>query len=165
MFQTERLQLRPFTIHDAPFMLRLVNEPSWLEYIGDRHVHTIPDAEAYLENGSIKNYRELGYGFWMVERQDTHEQIGTCGLTKRPYLDHPDIGFAFFPEFTGMGFALEAAKATVDYSRSTLQLPVLYAFSLPENTRSIRLLEKLNFSFDSVLMLEEVALSLYRLDL
>lgn len=165
MIRTERLVLRPFTIDDAPFILRLVNEPSWIENIGDRHVHSIADAQAYLENGPMKNYRELGFGFWMVERLDDGSPIGMCGITQRTYLDHPDLGFALLPEYTGMGYAMEAAQATVRYARTTLGLPVLYAFALPANNRSIRLLEKLNFTYDRNLMLDGEVLSLFRSDL
>lgn len=165
MIETPRLHLRPFTLQDAPFILRLVNEPSWIEFIGDRNVHSITDAENYLEQGPLKNYSELGFGFWLVALKETGLPVGMCGITQRTYLDHPDIGFAFLPEYTGVGYAVEAAQAVVRYARDHLLLEKLYAYAVPENHRSIRLLEKLGFSYLRVLWLEETELSLYSLGL
>ena len=54
ILETNRLLLRKFSVDDAPFMLRLVNEPSWIEYIGDRNVRTLEDAQKYLLEGSIQ---------------------------------------------------------------------------------------------------------------
>ena len=59
---TERLSLRHLTLDDAPFILRLVNEPSWLEFIGDKGVRNLEDARAYLADGPIAMYARAGSG-------------------------------------------------------------------------------------------------------
>lgn len=161
MIDTPRLHIRPFTLQDASFILRLVNEPSWLEFIGDRHVHSLLDAENYLRNGAMKNYDELGFGFWNVILRETQTSVGVCGLTQRDYLDHPDLGFAFLPTYTGLGLAFEAAEAVVDFAFQKLHLSTLYAYVLPNNVRSIRLLEKLEFKHLRDFLQEENLLSLY----
>ena len=56
IIETERLFLRKITIDDATFMLELLNTPTWLQFIGDRNVHSIEDAENYLKNGTLKSY-------------------------------------------------------------------------------------------------------------
>ena len=147
ILETERLRLRQFTLADAAFIVALVNTPGWIKYIGDRNIKTNADAETYLTNGPMASYRTLGFGLWLVERKDTAESIGMCGILKRDTLEHPDLGFAFLPAFEGQGFAHEAASATLRYASGVLGLQTIAAITLPENTGSIKLLEKLGMVF------------------
>ena len=48
-FETERLLIRPIEISDAEFMLQLLNTDGWLKFIGDRNVHSIEEAAAYIQ--------------------------------------------------------------------------------------------------------------------
>jgi RimJ/RimL family protein N-acetyltransferase len=150
---THRLRLRKFTVEDAPFIIELVNTPGWLRFIGDRHIHTLEQAVQYIENGPAKSYSENGFGLSMVETLKDRKSIGMCGLLKREQLDVPDIGFAFLPQYMCMGYAYEAAQAAVLHAHEVLGLPKLAAITLPENERSIRLLEKMNFRFEKKIKL------------
>ena len=141
---TERLVIRPFQLEDAPFILRLLNEPSFIEHIADKGVRTLEQAEAYLESGPLASYATHGYGLWAVDHQGTRTTMGMCGLIKRDTLPEVDLGYAFLPEFWGLGHALEAAEACVAYGAS-LGLQGLLAIVSPGNSASIRLLEKAGF--------------------
>ncbi len=66
-----------------------------------------------------------------------------CGLVKRDYLEHPDLGFAFLPDAMQKGYAFEIAVATLRYCREALNIQQVCAITSPENKRSIRLLGKL----------------------
>ena len=37
VLESERLYLEEFTINDASFFYKLVNDPDWIKYIGDRN--------------------------------------------------------------------------------------------------------------------------------
>ena len=161
VIETERLHLREFNVEDAPFLLRLVNDPAWLQYIGDRKVYSIEDAERYLLEGSIKSYVDHGFGFWKVELKDTGEAMGSAGLAKRDYLEEVDLGFAFLPEFRSQGYAQEAAVAIIQYAKETLGIKSLIAITDQQNFSSIKLLLKLGFHFDHHFMLEGEKLNLY----
>ena len=124
VLETDRLTLRQFTIHDTDFIISLLNSPGWLEFIGDRNVKTQEQATDYLLNGPIKSYHENGFGLSLVELKHPQKPIGMCGLLKREYLEHPDIGFAFLPEYSGKGYAYEIAKATMDYAEAMLKMPI-----------------------------------------
>jgi ribosomal-protein-alanine N-acetyltransferase len=141
--QTARLTLREFSLTDAPFILKLVNTPEWLEFIGDKHVHNMQDAEHYLTSGPMKSQTLHGYGLWAVELLDTHELIGMCGFVKRDKFDHPDIGFALMPNQAGKGFGFEMAAATLAYGRDTLRFPTILGITSPHNQRSISVLTKI----------------------
>ena len=150
VLETERLILRHFNPDDAPFILALLNEPSFLRYIGDKKVRTLEDARQYIANGPVATYARHGFGLYQVELKDTHTPIGMCGLLKREELPHPDIGFAFLPDFWNKGFAYEAAAAVLKDARERLQLDRLLAIVNPDNESSIRLLEKLGFNFEQM---------------
>ena len=146
--ETERLQIRAFTPDDAGFMLRLLNEPSFIENIGDRGVRTEEEATAYLASGPIASYAAHGHGLCRVELRDTGQPIGMCGLLRREQFAGPDVGYAFLPEFWGRGFALEAVAAMIEDGRRSLGLTRIIAIVAPHNTASSRLLEKLGFKFE-----------------
>ena len=148
--ETDRLILRHFNPDDAPFILALLNEPSFLRYIGDKKVRTLDDARQYISNGPIATYAQHGFGLYQVELKEAHTPIGMCGLLKREELPHPDIGFAFLPDFWNKGFAYEAATAVLTEARERLQLDRILAIVNPDNEASIRLLEKLGFNFEQM---------------
>ncbi len=164
ILQTARLLLRVLTPGDTAFLIALMNSPGWLKYIGDRNVRTEAQALAYLENGPLRSYQENGFGLYLVQDKESGQPLGMCGIIKREGLDNPDIGFAFLPEFTGQGYAFEAARAVLEYAQNALHLSTILAIVLPENLASIRLLEKLGMRQDGALCLpgEQETLRLYR---
>jgi len=138
---TPRLTLRVFAPGDAAFIVRLLNDPGWLQHIGDRNVRTEDDALAYLERGPIAAQREHGYALWAVEENHTPgKPVGMCGLVRRDVLDAPDLGYAFLPEGRGRGLAREAARAVLAHARGTLALPRVLAIVKPGNAASARVL-------------------------
>ena len=146
--ETARLRLRWLDDADAPFILRLVNERSWIRYIGDRNVRSVEDAQRYLRNGPVAMYERLGFGLNLVESKATGEPLGICGLIKRDALEDVDLGFAFLPGAWGQGYALESAAAVMDHGRRELGLATIVAIVSPDNERSCRLLGKLGFRLE-----------------
>ena len=153
MLETERLLLRRFSEDDAPFILTLLNEPSFLRYIGDKKVRTLADARQYIVNGPVASYERNGFGLLLVELKESHTPIGMCGLLKREELPDPDIGFAFVPAFWNKGLAFEAATAVLKDARERLGLERILAITSLDNEASIKLLQRLGFNFDKVLRL------------
>ena len=146
--ETPRLRLLQLSPGDAPFILALLNEPAFLRDIGDKQVRSLEDARAYIESGPRASYRDHGFGLLRVEIQDTGEPIGICGLLKRDFLEHPDLGYALLKRHWSKGYAFEAASAIMRYAADELELNTVLAITAPENPTSIRVLEKLGFRFD-----------------
>ena len=157
VLQTNRLRLRRLSIDDAVFILKLLNEPSFIQNIGDRGVRTIEDARAYILNGPVASYEKHGFGLWLVETRESGTHIGICGLLKREVLEDVDIGYALLPEFWSKGYALESATAVLSYAREKLRLKRVVAVVNPANQSSIRLLEKIGFQFEKMVRLSEAA--------
>jgi RimJ/RimL family protein N-acetyltransferase len=150
ILETERLMLREFELTDAKFIVELVNTPGWIEFIGDRNIKTEEAAIQYLQNGPMKSYRENGFGLGMVETREG-TPIGMCGILKRENLEHPDIGFAFLPEFMGKGYACEIASSILSYAKDKLKLKIILAITDPRNKKSIKLLEKIGLKFSNTI--------------
>jgi RimJ/RimL family protein N-acetyltransferase len=152
--ETPRLVVREFTPGDAEFILRLLNEPSFVANIGDRGVRTVEDAVAYLTGGPIKSYETNGHGLSLVALKETGEPMGMCGLIRREQFADVDVGYAFVPEFWRQGFAAESVLAVMQHGRRTLGVGRIIALVSPHNTASARLLEKLGFTLDEPVALQ-----------
>ena len=155
VLDTERLFLRRVTVDDASFILTLLNEPSFLRYIGDKKVRNLEDAQQYILTGPVTSYWRNGFGLYLAELKESHTPIGVCGLVKREELPDPDIGFAFLPDFWSRGFAFEAASAVLNEARERFRLARVLAITSLDNDSSIRLLERLGFVFQRVIKLSE----------
>jgi RimJ/RimL family protein N-acetyltransferase len=150
VLETERLSLRPMNVDDAEFILALLNEPSFLRYIGDKQVRNLEDARQYILNGPVASYQRHGLGLLLAELRESRTPIGMCGLLKRDELPEPDIGFALMPDFWNKGFAFEAAAAVLQDAHDRLKLQRILAITSLDNDASIKLLERLGFKFERV---------------
>lgn len=153
--ETERLTLRRLVLDDAEFILGLLNDPSFLRFIGDKGVRDLDDARKYISDGPLASYERFGFGLYLTERRDDRLPIGICGLLKRDSLRDVDVGFALLPRFWSKGYAFEAASAVIAYGRNVLGLTRIVAITSPDNEASIRLLSKLGMKFESIVRLSE----------
>ena len=167
VIETERLMLRQFVPADAPFILELLNEPSFIQNIGDRHVRTLSDAEQYIETGPVTSYAKNGFGLYLVQRKESNQSIGMCGLIKRDALDDVDVGYAFLPRYWSKGYALESVLAVMEYAKNIVRLKRLVAIVDPNNQGSIRVLEKSGFRFEKMVSLSEddIELKLFTIEI
>ena len=152
--ETSRLKLRWLDFTDADFIYQLVNDPQWLRFIGDRQVADLDEARRYIEEGPRAMYRQFGFGLNRVALKDSDTPIGICGLLQRELLPHPDLGFAFLPEYRGQGYAREAADAILQHAYLILHRAQVAAIVNRDNLSSIKLLEKLGFRLDKKIQIE-----------
>ncbi|WP_421976232.1 GNAT family N-acetyltransferase [Roseivirga seohaensis] len=143
VLETERLRLEEGTPDDQVFIFTLLNSPNWIEFIGDRGIESLTDAENYIKNVLIKSYKQTGFGLYKVILKQDNSPIGLCGFLQRDFLDHPDIGYAILPKHEGKGYTSEAAKAMLEYGRSTLGFKTILAITSSKNSASQRLLQKI----------------------
>ena len=167
ILETERLQLKWFTLDDTPLMYAIWNDPAFVRFVGDRGIKTLETAESAMHDGPLQLYETYGYGPFRVIRRSDGADAGVCGLYRRENLDAPDIGFAFLPDYRGMGFGYESSCAVLRYARDELELPKLTAIVSPQNMASVRLLEKLGLRFEESIRMpgDDEEVSLYSIDL
>ena len=155
ILETDRLQILEFEKSDAQFIFELINEPEWIEYIGDKNVKNVNDAENFITNKLMPSYSENGYGLYVVKLKKTGKPIGMCGLVNRLGLNNTDIGFAYLKKYQRKGFAFESSTAILDYAKNILNLNRVVAITNPNNIASGKLLEKLGLTFDKMIDLSE----------
>lgn len=157
VLETERVILRHLLVDDAEFMLNLLNQPSFINYIGDRKVRNLSDARLYIENKFIESYKRFGFGLYLVELKGNNAPIGICGFVKRDTLPDADIGFAFLPEYWSQGYALESARASLDYGKNVLGFNRVLAVTTKDNIASGKLLAKIGLNFERMIRLSNEA--------
>jgi len=155
VLETQRLTLHKLSTEDADFILELLNEPSFLRYVGDKGVRTQADACRYVSTGPVASYERFGFGLYLVRLKENGLPMGICGLLKREALENADLGFAFLPRFWSKGYAFESTSAVLAHARDTLGLRRILAITSPDNVASIGLLGKLGFRFERMARLSE----------
>ncbi len=161
--ETARTRLREITVDDAPFICALLNEPSFLRYIGDRSVRTPDDAAQFIESRYRQSYVDHGYGLYVIESREDATPFGICGFVRRAALPHADLGFALLSPYEGQGYASEAAAAVLTHGRDVLGLTRVLAIAQADNSRSHALLLRIGFARDGVITMpgEDVPLALF----
>ena len=147
ILETQRLTLRTINADDDLFYYELVNDPTWLEYIGDKGIRTVAEARNAILEGPCLMQQRLGHSLYVMERKSDGAPLGLCGLIKRDSIPEVDIGYAIRPAYFGHGYTYEAAAAVVAYARDVLGMRRLMGLTNPGNTASINLLAKLGLTF------------------
>lgn len=163
LFETERLNVFPVVIADAPFILKLLNTKGWLKYIGDRGVRTLDDAQNIIRDRYIQHYNEHGFGIYTVFLKAENIPIGVVTLIRKPYLEAEDIGYALIDEYQGKGYAKEATQALLAFAQTKLGLNKLVAVTNVDNNRSMKLLEKIGFQFEKIIINEGQELNVFKI--
>lgn len=150
---------------DAEFILDLLNQPSFIQYIGDRGVRDVDQARDYIETRFTKSYRDHGFGMYLVEFKEGGPAIGICGMIRRDTLPDPDIGFAFLPQYWSKGYAGEAARAALKHAKEVLGIDRVLAITTKDNESSGKLLDRVGLKFEKLITQGDEELKLFSVDL
>lgn len=161
VLRTPRLRLQELEAADAPLILRVLNTDGFLRHVGDRGVHDLAQAVAYVAAGPRASYARHGYGLWKVVLKESGEGVGICGLVRRDTLPAPDLGYAFLPGFEGRGLASEAGAAVLAHAVGTLGLERILAIVTADNVASVRVLEKAGMLAEGDIVMDGETLRLF----
>ena len=158
VYNTKRLILTNVNNNDYMFIAQLVNTKEWIEFIGERNIHSKSDAVQYIKN--LMHTPDLIY--WVVRNKEDFTPMGIISLLKRDYLDCFDLGFAFLPGFYGKGYAYESAQfVLIEVTKFSKHKKIL-ATTLSHNSKSIKLLQKLGFVFQENFSSDKEKLQVYK---
>lgn len=152
-FETERLIIRLISLEDAQLIFDLYNMPSFIKFIGNRHITSLEAAENYIENRFFPQINRLGYGNYTVILKEGNIKIGAVGIFEREGLDVSDIGFSVLQEFEGKGLMYEAAGKIKDEIMNHFGLKKISAITTKDNISSQKLIEKLDLKFKNFVTL------------
>lgn len=140
---TNRLILREAKFNDASFIFELLNNPTWIEHIGNRNIKNLKDAKSYIQKALIDSYELHGFGMYIMTLKESGKPLGLCGLLKRENLEHYDIGFAILPAYAGKGYTFEAGQLVIEQAYTDFGIETVYGITYDGNIASQKLLEKL----------------------
>ena len=163
-FETSRLKLIPTNLQDAEFILELMNTPKWHQFIGDRKVYNLKQAQEYIQTKMLPLLHQRGFSNYTVILKSTNEKIGSCGLYDREKLEGIDIGFALLPQFENNGYGFEAAQRILEAAEKTFRLNHLSAITTQSNTASQKLLKKLGLIEKESLQWDDETLLLFEIN-
>jgi len=137
ILETNRLYLRELTKEDAIHFYQINNDQKVIAYTGDSSFDSVEDAQEFLQF-YIQQYQDHNMGRWAVCLKETDEVLGWCGLKFHPEDCLVDIGYRFYREHWGKGFATEACKACLAYGFKHLDLKRIVAHVHVDNAGSHR---------------------------
>lgn len=155
IFETERLTFSWVKTTDVAFILKLLNDPAFIQNIRDEGIKTIDEAKAHIGVRFIGSYQKNGFGMYLVTLKSSGEHVGVCGILKRDTLNFPDIGYAFLAEHSGKGYASEAAIAVMQYGTQILGIKRIVGITSRDNKASIKILEKAGLVFSNMISTED----------
>lgn len=147
VLKTERLIIRRFCMDDAPACFAFLADEQGMYLDGCKPFYTMD--EDYWERMKLFEERE---GQYVIVLQSTNEVIGTINVfaDDSRAVDSKEIGYAISPVYRRNGYAFEAISAILDLLQKDLLIDMVVAGVLPDNTPSIKLLEKLGFSREGI---------------
>ncbi|HEY2252885.1 MAG TPA: GNAT family N-acetyltransferase [Planctomycetaceae bacterium] len=151
VLETGRLLLREYVAGDAAATFELGSNAEVQRYTRDPLLTSIDQAQEMLLRHPIADYRKHGFGRWAVVCKADGRLIGFAGLKYLDELREVDVGYRLLPEYWGRGLATEAVRASVQYGFETLKLSRIIGLVDPENTRSVRVLEKSGLAFEKMI--------------
>ncbi len=141
---TERLILRTWQDGDVAPLLEICRDPRVMEFLGPLQMED--DIRAAISR-QREHQERLGHCYWAIERKSDTEMLGFCGIQPEPegipLAGLPDIGWRLGYSHWGKGYALEAARASLDWGFANLTDDEIWAITVPANVRSWGLMERL----------------------
>lgn len=151
LLETQRLRLREFAPQDLDDLHRLNRDPEVMRFVGPGTTQTRAQAEASLKR-VVRLYREHpGYGVWAAVEKASNCLVGAVLLVPYPETNEVEVGYRFFKEEWGRGYATESTKALIHYGFETLGLTRIIAIAYPENSASIRVMQKCGMRDEGVI--------------
>jgi ribosomal-protein-alanine N-acetyltransferase/3-dehydroquinate dehydratase/shikimate dehydrogenase len=146
---TARLLLRPWRASDREPFQHLNADPCVMEYFPSTLTPEETDAAiARIESHFVRH----GFGLFAAELIEEKKFIGYVGLSvpsfNAPFMPAVEIGWRLAFDYWRRGLATEGARAVLNHAFETIGLESVVSFTVPANTRSRRVMEKLGMVHD-----------------
>jgi [ribosomal protein S5]-alanine N-acetyltransferase len=167
ILETPRLLLREFDEGDVASFYRLGSDPEVIRYTLDPQggLKSLEHALEILRTRPIADYQKHGFGRWACVHQETGDVIGFAGLKYLDELQEVDIGYRFLPAYWGQGLATEAGRAIMGYASAHLARRQIIGLVALGHVASMRVLEKLGFTFAGIADYDGDRLARYAINL
>ena len=150
ILETARLRLEPWTPAHLDGLSIMGADPRVMRYVGGV-TQSREETAAAIERQMAK-WKAHGFGWWSFIELETGDLVGAgCIQHLAREVGNPlEIGWRLRPDRWGRGYATEAARAMGNFAFDRLNIPVLTAVAVPENTASRRVMERLGMRFRGI---------------
>jgi len=142
---TERLRLRELRLTDVDLMQQILIGKDVLQYFPEYPPFTKAQTEKMITK-KLEQWEQYGHGIWAVETLENNILIGRCGLGYLPDTDEIEVGYILGRDFWGKGYATEAAKASLNYGFTHLEVNEIVGIVHVDNIGSQHVLQKIGMS-------------------
>ncbi len=147
ILETERLLLRNQQPEDADVLAKMYGDAEVMRFIGDGK--TFPRSAAESSITKWNDYeRTHGFTSWAVIRKEDNAFIGKCGFNYLPDNSDIELSYMLDEPYWGSGYASEIAKAVLEHGMKKLNLKRVVALVYPQNSPSIRVIEKTGMKYE-----------------
>jgi RimJ/RimL family protein N-acetyltransferase len=150
VIETPRVLLREWRATDREPFAALNADPEVMAHFPSTLTRATSDM---LLDSSMQAWAANGFGLWALERRDDGRFIGFTGLARPSFEAHftpaVEVGWRLAREAWGQGYATEAARAALDFGFETIGLEEIVSFTVPANTRSRAVMERLGMAHDA----------------
>lgn len=167
-FESERLLYRPITINDAEALFELDSNPNVHLYLGNNPVTSIDEVLGYI-NSIQQQYINNGIGRFAAVLKETNEVIGWAGIKfitepENNHVNFYDLGYRLQEKHWRKGYALEAAKAWLDYGFNQMNIKTIYASAHVDNIASNTILQRIGMQQTSQFYYEDLLCNWYEMN-
>jgi len=160
--RTARLLLRPWAAGDAEALFTILGEKDILRYFPNPAPPSLEKVQKYIAH-HLTGWQERGYGHWAILSREDGGLLGWSGLEYLPEIKQTEVAYLLSRRVWGKGFATEAARAAIRFRFERAGLEKIIGLVHPDNTRSIRVLEKCGLTFSDRITLWGLELCRYRI--
>lgn len=147
ILETERLYLRPLTKDDTESLAKMYADIEVMRFIGEGRTFNRAQAEKSIERWN-EYEAQKGYCNWAIVRKEDNVYIGNCGFSRLPDDSDIEIAYLLDEPYWGKGYASEISKATLEYGFDKLNMNRIVALVYPQNSPSIRVIEKMGMKYE-----------------
>ena len=158
---TARLQLRAFAPRDLDAYAAICADAEVMRHIGAGGPVGRDVAWRHMAM-FLGEWALHGYGMWALQRRSDGRLIGRAGFLNPEGWPGCELAWTLARDAWGQGYAYEAAAAAKAFGRDALGLKALISLIRPDNTRSVRLAERLGASLQGPLDFMGSTALLYR---
>lgn len=148
---TQRLHLRKMIVADSPDLFKIWSDPDVTKFMNISCFTNESQAKEMIEILDELSQTNKAIRYSMIDLK-SNEIVGTCGFNSIDFENaRAEIGYDIAKIHWGMGYAPEGIRALIKHAFEDLQLNRIEAKVEPANLNSIKVLKKLNFTFEGTL--------------
>jgi len=149
VIETARLILRPWRSSDIAANTAMLSDPDTARYIAPDGKPVTSELNGWRSAAVIAGHWALyGFGMFAVEERSSGRYVGRVGPWSPPGWPGLEVGWGITRECRGKGYAVEAARASIEWAFATFEIDEIIHCIVADNAPSQAVARRLGASND-----------------